>query len=103
MTEEQKQVPKPTKKEILKIKRKITDGMKKAESYGSGLACEKLIVASYDLLTIPQLEQTRYLLNQIIKKKKIYKRANKNEPDKTSIRHAKENSRKTITKTKTDN
>lgn len=90
MNEEELKVSKPTKQEVRKIQRRITDGMKTAETYGTGLACEKLIVASYDMLTIKQLEQTRYILNQIIKKKKILKRANKNEINERTVRNKKE-------------
>jgi len=44
------------------------------EVYGSGLLSNKLIVGSYESMTIVQLEELRYIMNQIIKKKKLLKR-----------------------------
>ncbi len=69
MTTEEKQI-----KAVLK---KIKKGVKTAESYNTGLVAEKLIVASYDTMQIAQLEKLRYILNKIIKKKKILKRIHK--------------------------
>lgn len=59
-----------------KVVKRIEEGTKTAESYGTGLATERVLVSSFNLMTIRQLEQLRYILNQIIKKKKILKSAN---------------------------
>lgn len=64
---------------LRKLAKRIKDGEKTAESYGTGLAQEKVIVSAYNTMTIKQLEQLRYILNQIIKKKKIFKRIQKND------------------------
>ncbi len=64
-------------KSVSRLLKNINRNVKKAESYNTGLVAEKLIVASYETMTIRQLEQLRYVLNQIIKKKKIYKRMKK--------------------------
>lgn len=62
-----------------KVVKRINNGVKTAESYGTGLACEKVLVSTFNLMTIAQLEQMRYILNQIIKKKKIYKKINEHD------------------------
>jgi len=59
------------KVKLSKFYKRIRDGVKTADSYSSGFAMEKVIVASYETLTIEQLEKLRYIMNQIIKKKKI--------------------------------
>lgn len=64
-----------------KVVKKIDDGTKTAESYGTGLATERVLVSSFNLMTIQQLEQLRYILNQIIKKKKILKKVNQGGED----------------------
>lgn len=62
-----------TDKDLKKVMKQIRRGIETAETYGTGLAGERLIVASYETMTIKQLESLRYILNKIIKKKKILK------------------------------
>lgn len=66
-----------TDQDLKKVMRQIKKGIKTADEYGTGLAGEKLIVASYETMTIKQLESLRYILNKIIKKKKILKKIHK--------------------------
>lgn len=47
---------------------------KEVDSYHTGLVGEKLIVASYESMSIEKLEALRFILNGIIKKKKEAKR-----------------------------
>ena len=61
------------KKAIKKIER-VSE---KQKHYGTGLMCEQVISATFDIMTIEQLEDVRYLLNQKIKEKKLYKKINR--------------------------
>ena len=65
-----------------RVIKQIYDGIKTAETYNSGLAQEKLIVASYKTMSIQQLEALRYILNKIIKQKKLIKVIKENERNK---------------------
>lgn len=60
--------------DIMKITRKIAKSSKTAESYGTGLLGEHIIVASYSEMNIHTLEKMRYIINKLIKKKKEMKR-----------------------------
>lgn len=62
------------KNNVRKVVKRINEGTKTAESYGTGLMTEKVLVSTFKMLTIPQLKQLRYLLNQIIKQKTISKK-----------------------------
>ncbi len=64
-------------KNILSLMKKINKGIKKADSYDSGLLGEKIIVSAYETMTIENLERLRYVLNGTIKKKKELKRVQK--------------------------
>jgi len=67
---------------IDRVIKQIYNGIKTAETYNSGLAQEKLIVTSYKTMTIQQLEALRYILNKIIKQKKLIKVIKENERNK---------------------
>jgi len=60
---------------IFDMAKLITKESKKSQkSYNSGLLGEHLIASSYKIMTLKDLEKTRFLINEIIKEKKIYKR-----------------------------
>lgn len=61
------------KEQLKKTVKRINNGTKTAENYGTGLATERVLVSTFNIMTIQQLEQIRYLINKIIKKKKILK------------------------------
>ena len=67
---------KAEKLRLRKVVKRINEGVKTAETYSSGFANEKVIVSVFKIMSVEQLEQLRYLLNQIIKKKKIQRRIN---------------------------
>jgi len=60
-----------------KLKERTDRAKKRLHEHSSGMLVEKLLLSSFDLLTIKQLEDIRYILNQEIKKKKIMKRINR--------------------------
>lgn len=64
---------------IDRLVKQIYKGTKDAESYGSGLAQEKIIVSAYKTMTIEQLEALRYIMNKIIKQKRIARSIKENE------------------------
>jgi hypothetical protein len=70
-------------KKYLKIISHIDKASRKVEGYNTGLIGEKVIVATFDLLGVGQLCDIRYLLNAVIKKKKIdmMRRANNDPPN----------------------
>jgi len=62
-----------------KVAKRILDaGSRTKETFGSKLPMAQVVVGAYRTMTIEQLEQVRYLLNQIIKEKKIYKNMKEN-------------------------
>jgi hypothetical protein len=50
--------------------KKIVSNAKKVKTYDTGLAHEQIIIASYQRMSIEQLEKMRYIINKIIKAKK---------------------------------
>ena len=66
---------------VWKLGRRIAKGMEDAETFGTRLGQEKLIVAAYKTMTVEQLEDLRYILNQIIKLKKEVKRTRARDND----------------------
>lgn len=57
--------------DAIKIIKNISKEAKKVDTdYNTGLLNEKLIVASYNTMSIYTLEKMRFLMNKIIKKKK---------------------------------
>jgi len=56
------------------IIKKIQKESENSEDYNTGLIGEKLIVASYKTMPLEKLEKMRYIINKIIKDKKIYKK-----------------------------
>jgi len=62
------------KKNIFKVIKTIQKESKNAERYNTGLLGEQMIVASYKSMTLDKLEKLRFIMNQIIKKKKEMKR-----------------------------
>jgi len=68
---------KAEKERMKKVVDKIERVTERQKVYGTGLMAEKVISATFDIMTIAQLEDVRYLLNQKIKEKKIYKKINK--------------------------
>ena len=59
------------KKNIIKIFSEISKDSKKQESYNTGLLGENIIVASYKKMPTEKLEKMRYIINKIIKNRKI--------------------------------
>jgi hypothetical protein len=64
---------------LTRIVNKILRASDDVETFGSGIMNEKLIIAAYETMTIAQLESMRYILKNIIKKKKIIKRIREKE------------------------
>ena len=64
------------KTKVMKWADKMIEGIPEAESYKSGLIGEGIIVSAFKTLPISELEKLRFVLNQIIEKKKILRRAN---------------------------
>lgn len=59
-------------KDILNLAKKIKGEIKKGvDDYHTGLVGEQIIVASYQIMPIEKLEKMRFIINKIIKKKKI--------------------------------
>jgi len=58
----------------INIIKKIQKESKNAEDYNTGLVGEKLIVSAYKSMSLEKLEKMRYIINKIIKDKKIYKK-----------------------------
>ena len=59
------------KETLFTIMKKINKEGKNAETYNTGLAGERLIIATYKTMPIEKLEKMRYIINKIIKSKKI--------------------------------
>ena len=61
-------------KNILKLYKSIQSDVKDAESYGTGLVGEALIVSSYKQMTIENLEKMQFIIGKILKTKKEMRR-----------------------------
>jgi hypothetical protein len=61
---------------IGKLLKNIQDDTKYSEDYNTGLIGENIIVSSYKQMPLDKLEKVRYIINQIIKKKKEYRKVN---------------------------
>lgn len=60
---------------IFKLAKKIKKEIKKGvDDYHTGLVGEQIIVASYQTMPTEKLESMRFIINKIIKKRKIAKR-----------------------------
>ena len=59
---------------VFNIIKKIEKESENAEDYNTGLVGEKLIVSSYKTMSLEKLEKMRYIINKIIKDKKIHKK-----------------------------
>ena len=57
---------------VFNLIKKIQRESKDVPDYNTGLVGEKLIVSSYKSMTIDKLEKMRYIINKIIKDKKVY-------------------------------
>jgi len=67
---------KKTEQKIFKTIHRIVKESKTAESFGTSLAQEHIIVASYNQMSIDKLEAMRHIINKLIKRKKEMKRVN---------------------------
>lgn len=58
------------------VQQLINSASRNQETFGSRFPMASIVVGAYKIMTIEQLEQLRYILNKIIKQKKILKRIN---------------------------
>ena len=66
--------------DIFKLAKKIKGEIKKGvDDYHTGLIGEQIIVASYQTMPTEKLEKMRFIINKIIKKRKIVQKIRENE------------------------
>lgn len=71
-----------SKKNVLKLVRKIVRESKDTKDYHTGLLHEHIIVSAYKSMTLKKLESLRYILNELIKERKEYIRIQKAKKEK---------------------
>jgi hypothetical protein len=59
---------------VSKLINEITKESKNVEEFHTGMVGENIFIASYQRLPVEKLEQIRYIINKIIKKKKELRR-----------------------------
>ena len=60
------------KEKLFDLMKRVTKESKNAEKYNTGLVGEQMIVGSYKIMSINNLEKMRFIINKIIKQKKEF-------------------------------
>lgn len=72
-------------KDIYKLKDKINEEMKTTKPMGTGLIGEVMIISAYKTMEIKQLEGLRFIINKIIREKKIRKKIMESQKNKMNV------------------